>query len=84
MDALTLIGATQEANADMVRDLLEGGAAVNDADADGRTALSHAAECGILGITIMLLRAGADPNLVDNDGRSPVFWIAQRKKVQPI
>lgn len=79
-----LIAATWDANADLVRGLLNGGASVNERDAGGRTALSYAAEAGMLNITSMLIDGGADANLADNNGRSPVFWWAQGTMVQPI
>ena len=38
----------------------------------GRTALHHAAESGHSNIVTLLLEHGADSNLVDNDGRTPM------------
>ena len=39
----------------------------------GRTALHYAAENGHSNIVALLLRHGADSNLVDGDGRTPIF-----------
>jgi hypothetical protein len=53
-----------------VRTLLANGARVNETNSHGTTALIMAAGYGYAGIVQDLLRAGADPALRDNDGRT--------------
>ncbi|EOD60591.1 ankyrin repeat domain-containing protein [Amycolatopsis vancoresmycina] len=65
---------------DLVRGLLAfDGVDVNHADAEGATALHHAARLG-LGSTVELLvsRPGTDPSLVDDLGRTAVMDAALR------
>jgi ankyrin repeat protein len=57
----------------VVSSLLSGGAAVDHADGDGRTALRAAAWAGHEDIVLALLTAGADPNLADAEGRTPLI-----------
>ena len=48
--------------------------AINETDYTGRTALSWAADLGNYdGITRLLIK-GADPNITDFAGKSPLFW----------
>jgi ankyrin repeat protein len=51
--------------------LLNAGFPLNAKDNRGRTALFYAAEQGQVDIVKFLLRAQADPNLVDNEGNRP-------------
>ena len=53
-----------------------GEAAVNQQDPDGGTALAQAAASGCTAEARLLLQHGADPNLADNDGNSPLIRAA--------
>jgi len=55
---------------DCVAALLEAGAAVDAADADGATPLACAALCGHADVVVALLAAGADPEAEDHDGET--------------
>jgi len=67
-----LAGALQDAaragNLPQVEQLLQQGAALNAADAQGRTPLALAAMQGHTAVVQRLLAAGANTALVDNDG----------------
>jgi hypothetical protein len=54
--------------------LLEGGAAVDAADAEGTTPLMLSASVGRSDVVKRLLRAGADPRRTDQHGRSSMEW----------
>ncbi len=56
---------------DKVKLLLERGAVVDAAGPHERTALHYAASAGFDDVVAMLLHAGADSALVDDEGRSP-------------
>ena len=59
-----------------LRELLPAGADVDGLDGDGRSALWHAADRGLLGVAIHLgEQLGASRTLADNGGRTPL-WIA--------
>jgi hypothetical protein len=60
-----------------LRDLLAGGADVNAADADLRTALHWAVLQGQTDAATQLLAAGADVNAVDRIGRTALHYAAQ-------
>ncbi len=58
----------------VARLLLEAGAEVNRADAQGRTALHYAAGAGLPALVELLLEAGADPTIADAEGRLPADY----------
>ncbi len=60
--------ATSDLNAPLVETLLKADANVNQQDRFGRTALFYAAAFGCDTISTMLLKAGADIRIKDNDG----------------
>ncbi|TRY97207.1 hypothetical protein DNTS_013710 [Danionella cerebrum] len=67
---------------DSVRALLESGISVNRTDAlDGRTLLATAAHAGLVGVTALLLRHGADPSLNDNQGQTALTLAARQGNV---
>ncbi|MEO7718757.1 MAG: ankyrin repeat domain-containing protein [Capsulimonas sp.] len=62
----------------MTNVLLEHGAVVDAADADGTTPLMLAAQMDNLGVVQALLARGADPSLRDKRGWSAIRWAAGR------
>lgn len=62
-----LMIAAAEGHPDVVRTLINAGAAVNAANLYGRTALMFAAQYGFDDILLALVEKGADVNLVSND-----------------
>ncbi|GAB1232014.1 hypothetical protein UT4_04800 [Ferrigenium sp. UT4] len=71
---MELIKAVRTGDTEAVRRLLAGGADANAADAEGATALMHAAYRGDIGMVQLLLAAGADVNATD-----PAGWTALMK-----
>ncbi|KAI1885208.1 hypothetical protein AGOR_G00217810 [Albula goreensis] len=62
--------------------LLNSGTSVNQADpADGRTLLASAAHAGAAEVVELLLSRGADPELADNQGQSPLTLAARQGHV---
>ncbi|XP_043961968.1 serine/threonine-protein phosphatase 6 regulatory ankyrin repeat subunit A-like [Gambusia affinis] len=56
--------------------LLHRGASVNYQDGNGRTALSYACEKGYLDAVKILVQNGADPELLDSWGNTPLIYAA--------
>jgi len=63
--------------AEPVRQLIEAGADVNWADADGGTALMSAAASGDEESVRLLLEAGANPNAEEHDGRTAYAYALE-------
>ncbi|XP_018612889.2 ankyrin repeat domain-containing protein 50 [Scleropages formosus] len=64
---------------DSVRILLDGGASVNQTDpTDGRTLLANAAHMGSADVAQLLLTRGADLELVDFQGQTPLILAARQ------
>ena len=61
------------ANLNGVIDAINGGWKVNEVDADGRSALHRAVEDRRTELVNLLVLAGADPNLADKKGRTPLM-----------
>ncbi len=57
-----------------VQFLIDKGARVNAADAEGKTALILAATIGYRDMVELLLKRGANPMLSDKDGRTALYW----------
>jgi len=70
-----LVDAARNADKDQVRALVQHGASVNDADADGTTALHWASYRDDLEIADLLIRAGAKVNAANDLGATPL-WTA--------
>src|SRR5215510_2982960 len=70
-----LIQAARQVNVEQVRQLLASKADANARQGDGASALHWASYRGSLEITDLLLRAGANPNLANDLGATPL-WIA--------
>ena len=64
-------------NPDEVRHLLKFGADVNHQDHKGKTALHRAAKAGFIKTMQILIDAGADLELADNDNETPLFEVAR-------
>ena len=72
-----LIEAARNADKDQVRALLQHGASVNAADADGTTALHWASYRDDLEIAELLIRAGAKVNAANDLGATPLWTASQ-------
>ena len=57
--------------------MVDQGAAVNQATADGRTPLWIAAQAGHLAVVACLQKAGASLEATDKEGKTPL-WIAKQ------
>ena len=65
-------------NTDKIRILIEAGTDVNARDMNGKTPLMYAAcYCSDSGIITLLLDAGADASLCNEDGRCAVDYIEE-------
>jgi hypothetical protein len=73
-----LHAAARGGDAGAVERLLDSGAAIDDADAHGRTALHHAVIGGHAHTAAVLLAHGADARRVDRDGRAALDPTALR------
>jgi ankyrin repeat protein len=62
---------------ELVEDLLARGADPDTHDANGYTALMHAANLGHDGCVRLLLAHGANPNTTENEGSTPLLFAAQ-------
>jgi len=70
-----LVDAARNADTDQMRALVQHGASVNTADADGTTALHWASYRDDLDAADLLIRAGAKVNAANDLGATPL-WIA--------
>lgn len=59
-----------------VQQLLDGGVSVAAADADGRTALHHAATACCVDVALLLLGRGAEVDAADAAGRTALHHAA--------
>ncbi|MGE3809639.1 MAG: ankyrin repeat domain-containing protein, partial [Gemmataceae bacterium] len=67
----------QQDDPDYVRALIAHGADVNDRHWWGRAALHFACKAGFVRTVRVLLEAGADPNLRDEAGETPLFHVGK-------
>lgn len=74
--SVVLLLRDSESSADLVTPLLRRAAGVNCRDGDGRTALSHACECGHLEAVKLLVCNNADPEIVDAWGNTALMYAA--------
>lgn len=68
-----LIFAARQGGIESAKTLLEGGADINQGDADGNTPLLIAILNNHDELSLMLIDKGANVNAVNKDGRSPIF-----------
>jgi ankyrin repeat protein len=71
MSQMELLEAVKSGNADLVKELIESGAEVNQQDKQGWSPLSWGAGKGHLAVVDLLLQHGADPLTVGRDLRTP-------------
>ncbi len=79
-------GSVQATNrVEVVERLLAAGTGLDHQDDDGHTALMHAVtiDGGFVGPVAALLEAGADPELADHDGNTPIM-VAASNGARPI
>lgn len=74
------LAATSAQHQDTIRILLGCGARVGEPDDGGQTALHKAALSGSVVNVMALLDAGADPNVMDKFGHSPLHMAVRRRK----
>ncbi|MCP4906550.1 MAG: hypothetical protein GY910_16370 [bacterium] len=79
-DSLALVARVGDAEA--LETLLRDGADVNEAAADGRTALEVAAESGQMEALRLLLEAGADPSLESPTGQSALMAAVSSRQAE--
>ena len=72
----TLHAAVRGGHGQIANDLLENGAPLNGRGLTGETPLSAAATRGNTSMVQFLLLKGADKDVMDNDGRSPLYLSA--------
>ncbi len=67
---------------DMVRLLIQGGADINQQDAQGNTALMHALGYSDIDVIETLIKAGADLNIKDNQGNTALMMAELGKSTK--
>ncbi|HEB89027.1 MAG TPA: hypothetical protein ENI85_05610 [Deltaproteobacteria bacterium] len=77
-----LLAVRDAGDRDLVRFLHERGAAIDRADADGRTPLSFAASAGRLDLARYLVAQGASVDRADRRGRTPLFHAVLANQIR--
>lgn len=81
-DKTPLISACELGDLPEVKDLVKCGALLSAQDIFGETGLHYAAENGHYEVVQVLVRAGADMEILDDDGRTPLDCSVQQKRGQ--
>ena len=75
--------AAEHGNVDMVRLLIDAGADINEREQEDQfTALSVAVQQEHKEVVILLLNSGANPNLEDENGSTPLDWSSLGKNLE--
>lgn len=77
VDANAMCWAAREGNVSLLKDLLEAGGDMDARDHNNQTLLHIAIRYGKLDSIKFLLASGANPYLVDQAGKSPVYYAQQ-------
>lgn len=77
-----LLFAARQGKIDAVRALLDGGADIDQASADNTSPLLIAVLNGHYELASMLIELGANPNIADTNGRTPLFAAIDLRNVQ--
>lgn len=72
--------ATTIANLSLMKLLIDCGANVNDKPFKEQTALHIACKLQMIGKISLLLKHGADPNVLDDNGRTPFSYLIEDQK----
>ena len=83
-DIFPLMAVTKQGYPSEVESLLEGGADVNQRNSIGQTALHAAIGWSGFELSEILLRYKADPNLKDNDGKTPLDYAFESKQINQL
>jgi serine/threonine-protein phosphatase 6 regulatory ankyrin repeat subunit B len=84
VDAAALIAAARHGDLETCLMLVQCGADVNAADAEGLTPLIAAAGHGHLETCLMLVQCGADVNAADDQGQTPLIAAAKRGDTETV
>ncbi len=76
LTAWPLLVATLYSDQELIGELVNHGARLEDADQDGSSAVSAAALSGHASVVRQLVKLGAKPDIVDNRGMSPLLWAS--------
>jgi uncharacterized protein len=76
-----MVFAARQGSIDSAKALLDGGADINQGDADGNNPLLIAILNNHDELAMMLIERGADVNAVNKDGRSPLFTAVDQHNV---
>lgn len=68
----------EDESLNLIRIMIGLSADINAVDPNGRTALSFAAEAGIMSIVKLLLGAGANIDVIDSNGRTALLFAAEQ------
>ena len=77
-DFLSIACVSQYSDSSVVEELIRSGAEIDCRDRRGRTPLMKALLAGNTAAVRLLLNYGADPCLIDNDGRNIFFYLPEK------